>query len=81
MQDKINAANNSIKIKLKLNCYGLVLHHYTFKDLQNEKNKTLSKDLLTKKSQAVLPVRVHKARVKVSCHASSCASFIMIQGC
>lgn len=52
MQDKINAANNSIKIKLKLNCYGLVLHHYTFKDLQNEKKKkkkTLSKDLLTKK--------------------------------
>lgn len=37
MQDKINAANNSIKIKL--NCFGLVLHHYAFKDLQNEKKK------------------------------------------
>lgn len=40
MQDKINAANNSIKIKLKLNCYGLVLHHYAFKDLQNEKKNS-----------------------------------------
>lgn len=48
MQDKINAANNSIKIKLKLNCHGLVLHHYAFKDLQNEK-KTLSKGLTYKK--------------------------------